>query len=198
MINRPRPTYLMKMRKDEPSDMDVEGLIRTYKDGGVEVFEPDVKIRMGDLRIEQYFHTDPYTHEKIKWTYVGNYWWCRRRRFGVKDDGSKYRKVREEKFEFARLMAVVNAHGVEQLDGLWDARRHSFREPPERVLIFGRKAVVVGHNEWEVLVAPLVGGEPGVAVPVKKLCDLEFEFVDDFNKYSKIFRMIESHVAKIS
>jgi hypothetical protein len=199
MINRPRPTYLMKMRKDEPHEKDVEELKRIYKCGGVKEFEPDVMIRMGDIKIEQYFHTDPYTHEKVKWTYVGNYWWCRRRRFSVKDTGpNEYHRVREEKYEFARIMAVVNANGIEQLDGLWDARRHVFREPPERVLILGKKAVIVGHNEWEVFVAPLIGGDPGSPIPIKKLSDLEFEFVEDYNKYKKIFGMIEKHVAKIS
>jgi hypothetical protein len=189
----------MKMRKDDPSEKDIDRLKRVYKDGGVKEFEPDIKIRMGDIKIEQYFHTDPYTHEKVKWTYVGNYWWCRRRRFSVKDTGlNEYHKVREEKYEFARIMAVINKHGVEQLDGLWDTRRHSFREPPERVLILGKKAVIVGNNEWEVLVAPVIGGVPGVAIPIRKLDDLEFEFVEDYNKYKKIFGMIGDHVAKIS
>jgi hypothetical protein len=210
MINRPKPKYFRTFYKDGPPDKDRRKLIFRFKKGGLKSFEDDVADRMCGVSLDQYSFTDPYTKEVLKWIYVGNFWWCRFRKWGVKDiSANEFKKIKVNKYEFARLLAGscekifrgeknANNHGVIQYDGLWDSRRHEFKQMSEVVFDkSGKKGVILGHNEWEVVVGWVHSGKIGVGVPVRNPDELTFMFVEDFVKYKKIFELVRKHVKKV-
>lgn len=196
MKYRPKPFYISMLRKEEPIESNIDKLISIHNKGGVDKFEDDVAVRMGKFRIEQIYYTNPITQEKLKWLYVGNFWWVRKITIQI-INGKKVKKV---KYEFARLMAYENKNGpVENIVGLWDARIHELKVEP--IVVYekssGRAGVIVSYNDFEVVVEWEVDGIRSQTF-VRDINDLEFKFTEDFKKFCKVFKVISKHVKKIS
>jgi hypothetical protein len=206
MISRPRPTFIQRMRKEDPPKYVRAKLIYRYKKGGMKSFEIDVIKRMGNISMEQIYYTDPFTKEVYRWIYVGDYWWCRFRKFDVVESDktkikTRYKKFKRRRYEFARLMAVVNAvgeNGKEQLDGLWDTRRHTHKTEPTLVYKNGRKGFIVSFSEYEVLIEWVNSstGEREIAVPLLDDDGLTYEYVEDWSKFTKLFSLIKRKYVK--
>jgi hypothetical protein len=160
------------MRKEDPPKKDRRRLINIYKSGGVP-FEEDVAIRMGDTRLKQGPTWDPNTGQELWWTYIGDYWWCRKH-------GRKY--------DFARLLAVTyNDLEEREYDGLWDEKRHAPDEFPRIVYKDGQKGYVVEYNKFEILVQwEDEFGRRSLPTSCKTLDGLRFEFEEDEKKFSKL------------
>lgn len=182
MEYRSRPPYIMKMRKEPIMDNLKDKMISRYKKGGLKNYEEDVAPRMGKFRIEQIYHVDTETKERLKWVYVGEYWWCRKRKKGNK--GIFY--------EFARLVAIENTRGVTtfQIVGLWDARRHEHKPEPPIVTDTSSHitGVITSHNEFEIWVK----WENGKHEPISDRARIEFKYIEDNKMYSKIFDRVEA------
>ena len=184
MKNRPKEFFIRKIRKEEPLDSERSRLVVRYRKGGLKAFEPDIAPKMVDVSLEQAGTTDPLQHDVRKWIYVGEQWWCRRR--------VKKKKVY---YEFARMVAIRNDETCSEIEGLWDSRRHTTKQPPETVykkglFISGR---IIGYNEWEITVCWDTPGSVCASVsPVRNINEIEFEYEEDFEKYSKIFKNIET------
>jgi hypothetical protein len=181
MIHRPKPYFLRKMRKEEPEENLIPNLIKKYKKGGLPKFEPEVAVQMGDVPLDQIYYTDPITKEVLIWKYVGNYWWCRKRK------GNKY--------EFARLMAISNKNSsTVEIVGLWDVRKHDTKQ--ESVVIkhkiSGQRGCIVAWNEYEVLIEWIdnVTEVRALARPCRDFDLLEFKYIEDHNKFKTIFDMV--------
>jgi len=180
MINRPRPFFLRKMRKEEPDIRYISRLIKNYRKGGLKEFELYIKEQMGNVPLDQIYYTDPYTKEKLVWVYVGDYWWCRKRK---------------ERYEFARMVAIRNKKdSAIEIVGLWDSRKHETRQEPVIVThkLSNEKGYIVGWNEYEVLIEWIDNRteDRKIATPVKEMDLLEFKFIEDFDKFEIIFNMI--------
>jgi hypothetical protein len=179
MVRRPRPHYCQDLYKENPIKKDRSKLIKRYKNGGVK-YEEDVQEKMNGVNYS-YIYTDPLTQEKLKWLYVGEYWWCR------------YRS-KSKKYEFARLYAIVTPARNKPIkcDGLWDNRRHGFKPLPEIVyrVIDNIKGFIIGYNEFEILVEWVYNGVRQQAVTVKDGSTIKFEFVEDYNKYKRILKYV--------
>lgn len=183
MRNRPRDTFLRKFRVEDPPSEIRQDLVRCCLRGGLQAFEPELVGRMCGVSLVQPGTTDPYDHDFKQWVYVGDCWWCRRRcREGVIS------------FEFARLVAIFNRGMCDEVDGLWDSARHTTQELPvivHRVGVPESVGFIVGSNEFEVLVEWEVDGVRSLPEPVRDGALLCFEFVEDFNRYRKIFSKIK-------
>lgn len=168
MVKRPLPKFIQKMRKEEPSNKIVERLIDCYKSGGIE-FEDNVRSMVGNIANKRLAISDVKTRQMLEWRYVGDHWWCRYiDRPGILG-----------KYEFARLMAILG----NEIVGLWDDRKHAFIPPAVLVNRGGREGAIVGYNEFEVFV---MWSNDGIAEPVQDVSSLEFKYVEDYRKYSKI------------
>ena len=188
MRRRPKDTYLKWMKKETPPREMRKDLIICYKDGGLKLFESSIAKLMGDIKIDQYQYTDPISGELLIWKYVGDHWWCRKH-------GGRY--------EFARMVALINDSITSEIDGLWDAGKHVNKQEPEIVYRGDQKGCIVGYNEFEVFVDWLVPDgfgvslkHSGVVVPIRNAENLSFEFEEDFNKYQKIFANILKRLKK--
>jgi hypothetical protein len=196
MIPRPKPTFLRIFHKEDPPKEEREDFIKCFKRGGLKGFEKDVSEMLVGVQIEQYFYTDPYTQDVIRWVYVGKCWWCRYRKHVVVDkpDGT-YVRVKKNHYEFSRLMASLYEieNGIVVFDGLWDARKHEVSKPPVIVIgRDGRKGIILGYNEWEICVGWIDNtGKVGVAVPIRNPDELEFQFVEDFKSFKKIIELVK-------
>ena len=181
MEYRSRQPYIMKMRQEPIMDNLKKKMISRYNRGGLKEYEADVAPKMGKFRIEQIYHVDTVTKERLKWIYVGDFWWCRKRKKGKK--GIFY--------EFARLVAIENTRGgdVQMIFGLWDAGKHEHK--PELPTVIDTSSnitgVVTGHNEFEIWVK----WSDGRHEPVADRGRVEFKFFEDHKKYSKIFDRVE-------
>lgn len=132
---------------------------------------------MEGVNIVQAAVTDPLSKEWLLWRYVGDFWWCRHRK-------------KSGRYEFARMMALLD--GANQLDGLWDSRRHVTHQ--QGVIVFRAldplmKGYIVGRNEYEVFVEweDRDTGMRGPSTPVKEMELLEFKYIEDFEQYKVIF-----------
>lgn len=179
MVLRPRPYFCQDLRKENPEKKDRNKLISRYKKGGIK-YEKDIIERLHGVNYN-YIFTDPITHEKLKWEYVGEYWWCR------------YRS-KSKKYEFARLYAIITLarNKPVQYDGLWDNRRHSFKPMPEVVYRVSDdvKGFIVGYNEFEILVEWVYNGVRQQAITIKDGTAVRFEFTEDYNKYKRILKYV--------
>ena len=175
MRKRPLMEFIRFFEKERPPSEIRSKLIRRYNKGGLKEFEPEVKLCLGDVPLGQIVFTDPVCGDRLLWVYVGDCWWCR-----------KHRKC--GLFEFSRLVARRNDK-VGEVVGLWDVRAHGFVAEPEVVYdVVGNKGVIVGFNEFEVVVVWFKDGVRGVGVPVRG--GLRFEFVEDYVKYRGILKDI--------
>ena len=184
MIYRPKPFFLQKMRREEPDQRMLTILIKKYEKGGLPEFEPEVAVQMGNVPIDQIYYTDPFTKEKLIWKYVGEYWWCRKRK--------------NKTYEFARLMAISNKNSsIVEIVGLWDKRKHETKQ--EGVIIkhkeTGEYGHIVGWNEYEVLIEWINKDteERELARPFHNFDLLDFKFIEDYNHFKKIFKMVLLH-----
>lgn len=176
MIPRPKSQYVRKFRKEEPPKAIRAGLVKNYRFKTFEKFEDDNVRKLADVDINQPASASPLTGKVLQWKYVGDLWWCR--------------KV--GKYEFARLVALDYRTG--EVNGLWDCRRHDVKSPP--VVVRGhdvngkvRKGYISGFNEFEVFVQwEDEFREVGLPEPVRGVSTLEFEYIEDFKKFSKMFR----------
>jgi len=166
MRKRPTNIFLCVMRKEEPSDR--QKLINIFKKGGIEIEEWWKEHLKGIKK------TFPYVAETSKnkgeygyWLYVGETWWCRH----------------TKKYEFARLVAVENKKDV---NGLWDARRHSASKPPCWVYKEGKRGIIIGHNKHEITISWESSTGRNILESVYSLEGVTFEFEEDFRKYTKI------------
>lgn len=182
MIHRPKPYFLRKMRQEEPLDSEIEQLKSTYNNGGLKAYEPEVANRLSNIPIEQINYTDPLTKEVLLWVYVGNYWWCRKRKKG--------------KYEFARLVAIKNINSKKlEIYGLWDQRIHETIQKPVTVTKKDDsdvKGYIVGWNAYEVMIE-WINKETGLrdlAIPVKDRNLIEFEFFEDEKQFRKVFETV--------
>jgi hypothetical protein len=216
MENRALPPYLMKMREEPIPDDLYQEKVSNYRKGGFKKFEPDVAKRMGNVSIEQIYHTDPFTHESLRWLYVGDSWWCRKRNIILGEDKKKIRKVQ---YEFARLVAIENKKGRDKIKlarfiaaggdkkklienkggithtvvGLWDTRIHAAKPEPE--IVFdkdGKRGVILAYNEYEIIVEWDVEGKKSQSM-IRNIEDLKFKFFEDYRKYLKVFELIQKH-----
>lgn len=171
------------MRQEEPDDATRVELAGIFHGGGVD-FEPEVRERLG-LRSREFASITGEDNPRITpWVYVGGEWWCR------KVESSD--PVELPCYQYARLVAIENDRSWTNVVGLWDRRRHFVQQPP--VVVYnsgGRRGVVVGRNEFEVLVR--WDGEV-LGCPVRRFEDLRFEFVEDEQEYRVIFSKIKKHV----
>jgi len=192
MEYRSKPYYLMRMRK-EPVPEDIKGkLVSIYEDGGLKEFEKDIAPRMGKLPVEQIYYTDPITHENLKWIYVGDFWWCRKRNIII-EDGKKRRK---KQYEFARLMAIMNRKNpIDLIMGLWDARIHEFKKDPIIVFKGDRKGVIVEYNEFEVVVQWC--DDPKSRSLIREIDEISFKYMEDFKLFKRVFDNMRNYVKKI-
>jgi hypothetical protein len=186
MRNRPLPYFTRFVRKENPPDKDFNILVKRYRKGGLKKYIGDDIVRLADVKLEQVCYTDPVSHEKLIWVYVGDSWWCRKRKGG--------------NFEFARMVALVNQSAKKlisinrdvkknfEVDGLWDCRRHTHHPDPEIIYKDGVRGYIVGCNQFEFLVEWEINGIRSFAVPVNNLCGIDFEFEEDFKKYSKLLK----------
>jgi hypothetical protein len=169
------------MRKEEPEEKLIPKLIQKHKKGGLSEYEPEIAIQMGKVPLNQIYYTDPITKEKLVWKYVGNYWWCRERK--------------NNKYEFARLMAISNKNSSTiELMGLWDVRKHETKQEP--VIITNKTTEEHGHitawNEYEVLIEWVnkKTERRKQAVPFFDFEQLEFKYQEDHDKFRRIFETI--------
>lgn len=193
MQNRPRELYIRTFKKDDPPEKDRRKFIFRLKQGGLKEYEPEVVSWLEGVTLNQPIITSAIDKDQMQWIYVGNFWWGRAR---TKKEGKK--KVW---YEFSRLMAVYIGETrlgdkVTQFDGLWNARRYSFRPPP--VIVYKAsdprcKGYIVGNNAWEVLVEWEDSGtrKRSLPHPVRDIKELVFEYREDFNRYSKTFSKIQ-------
>jgi hypothetical protein len=156
-------------------------MIARYKRGGLKEYEKDISPKMGNFRIEQIYYIDTVTKEKLKWVYVGDHWWCRKK---------------NNKYEFARLMAMVNENKeVNEIVGLWDARRHEHK--PEPPIVFDKESrkegVITDYSGVELWVK----WSDGRIEPISDGDRIEFKYIEDFRKYSRIFNRGKKNVKKI-
>ena len=190
MRPRPQDDFIRKIRKEEPTDNIRKKLIRTFKDGGVTEFEKDLQEKMWDVSMSQVGlpvikttagklvpPTDP---NLIKWIYVGECWWCRQRK----------QKTRIY-YEFARMVAIYNRGERNEVEGLWDARRHAPKPPP--VIVYDKntklRGFVVGYNHWELLVDwENSSAQRGGVLAAVRFVDVGFEFLEDYEFYKKVFK----------
>jgi hypothetical protein len=182
MQRRPLDGFIRRFRVEEPPDNLRRKLINRFKRGGLDGFESNIIKVMGDIKLVQVMFTDPITKERLLWKYVGELWWCRQRK---------------DCYEFSRLVAYVNKSGrLNEVEGLWDARRHVTKQQPVIMYRGDVKGFVVGYNDFEVLVEwynPETGLR-SLAEPVRSIDNIRFEFVEDHKKFSKVFSNICKNV----
>ena len=183
MLRRPVDKYVYRLRKEDiPEEMQGEK-IKRYNEGGIREYEPEVKPKLDGIPLEQISFTDPLTKDVLKWVYVGDLWWCRKR------------KKPRIQYEFARVVAYVNdlKKPLAEIHGLWNNRIHLTKQKPIIVYRNGMQGYIVGYNDFEVFVqwCDPITGERGIPSPVRSIVDVAFEFVEDFNKYSRVFANIK-------
>jgi hypothetical protein len=179
MRKRPVQPFIRKLIKEEPPQDIKSELISYYKSGGLLKFEDEFSKQMRSVVIEQPIITDYETKERLQWKYVGRLWWCRFRQ-------------RSKFYEFARMMALVNKPDELVNESLWDDCKHIFKSDPVFIYKGDRKGVIVGYNEFEVLVQWFNDdGSRSLQEPLNNVSELGFEFIEDFRRFSKIFSNIQ-------
>lgn len=189
MRPRPQEEFIRKIRKEEPPDDIRKKLIRIFKSGGLEQFETDLQEKMRDVSFQQVGLPvvklssgklrPPTDTNLVNWIYVGDCWWCRQRK-----------EKKHTYYEFARMVAIYNRGKLNEIEGLWDARRHLHKPPPKIVYEKGtrKRGYIVGHNQWELLVDWENSSTQRGTLSPTQFKDLDFEFVEDFEFYGKIFK----------
>lgn len=171
MEYRPKPKYSMRVCK-EKIDNHMK-YISKYKDGGVG-FEVGVRELFGNIPNRMKAIVGGRGGVYSEWIYVGDKLWCIKNR---------------SKYEFGRLMAVYIENDDVIIDGPWDNSKHCFMSSPE--VVFDKDGVVghvIGYNEFEVIISWSVGGKFGVGRPYSNIDKFTFKYMEDFKKYSKIFK----------
>lgn len=191
MENRLRDIFLRKMRIEEPLKSERGRLLSRFKRGGLKEFEYKMLDKMEGISFNQAVSVDPIQRDQLAWTYVGEAWWCRKR---------KDKKSKRFRYEFARFVAIRNDETCSIIEGIWDSRRHITRQPPEVVelikgpaICLGCSCYICGYNQHEVSVHCSrrdTGVFVGVAY-IKNFEDIKFKYIEDYEKYSKIFSNIE-------
>lgn len=186
MRTRSKVSFIRRFRQEPVPDDKRRAFLKCFRAGGLKAYELIYMLQMTDVSLSQPGTTDPLSGDFMKWVYVGDLWWCRRR---VPRRGDNKGRVT---YEFSRCVAMRPSKGGLEIEGLWDQRRHADKPEPE--IVYKKadpkcKGYIVGHNEYEVLVS-WVDKETlrqGIGVPVRVFDDLVFEFVEDAEKYAKIF-----------
>lgn len=179
MRNRPKTIFLKKLRKEEPPEDLLDKLINNYRAGGIE-FESDTAVKLRGTPSKMVCVSDVRTRRLTEWRYVGETWWAR-----YIDRGEVLGK-----YEFARYVAVLNEGTSDQVEGLWDERRHADIQPPMIVYDEERKGQIGAFNEFEIYVC---WWEDGKLLPGRKVedpCTLRFEFVEDYKYFGPIISKI--------
>jgi hypothetical protein len=187
MRNKPLPVFTRRFRQEPPPDDKKRALIECYKKGGLRSYELVYMLQMDRVSLKQAVITDPLVGDDLQWIYVGELWWCRKRKPKRGD------KRGRTSYEFARLVALRKKEdNTFEVEGLWDCRRHEHK--PEPVIVYKKvdpecKGYIVGRNEYEVLVAweDRETLRRGVPVPVRSFEELVFEFTNDHDQYEAIF-----------
>ena len=80
---------------------------------------------------------------------------------------------------------------IENIVGLWDSRIHETKPEPE--IVFNKddkRGVIIGYNEYEIIVEWEINGKRPQTM-VRDIKDIKFKFVEDYNKYLKVFELIK-------
>ncbi len=179
MRYRTNQFFLQQMYKEPAPDNIRLKLIQRYKKGGLDHFEDEWVNRMAGININQPLINDPITKDRLKWVYVGDSWWCRKRNKVL--SGKKI--IKKPHYEFGRFVAISNKGTKNEINGLWNSVIHCTTPEPIIVYFGDQKGRIIGRNEFEVYVK--IGDGP--VFPTKDINLWTFEFYDDFEEYKKIF-----------
>jgi hypothetical protein len=179
MRSRPRERFLKKLRKEKPPDELLDKLINNYRAGGIQ-FEEDIAEHLRGTPIKMSCVSDVRTRRMTEWRYVGETWWAR-----YIDRGEVLGK-----YEFARFVAIINEGECDQIEGMWDERRHAYRTPPVIVYDGDRKGQISAYSEFEIYVAWWENGELLPGRPFEEPDKLRFEFIEDYKYYRPIISKI--------
>lgn len=163
------PNYLMYMYKEEPpTDKIRRRLIRVFRKHGPGELEEEWRDKLGVHNI--WGMTYDASGNQLVWSYVEGGWWIRKHK---------------SKWEFGRIYALENRDSSSKIfHGLWNNRVHRDSGCPIIVYsVLGRRGVINGWNRHELYVTwDGYGGRERV-----DFGELEFEFIEDYNKFKRLF-----------